>query len=454
MIRLSRALRLSPKERVAVVGAGGKTTLVFQIAHSYSSPVITAATTHLSKDQLGFADHAYRMDDSAQIESILNLVKSGVTLFTGAPDGEGKEKGLTFSQAERVCQAADRLGVPLVIEADGSKQLPLKAPASHEPPIPPWLTLVVVVAGMSGLGRRLVEGQIHRPEIFSQLSGIPLGEPVTMEGLVRVLNHPEGGLKNIPPTARRVVLLNQADTPEDQLLARQAAADLLKNYDSVVCGSLNPAHQAGRPETLNPQIHFVAEACAAILLAAGDSRRMGQPKQLLEYHGEPFVRVIARKALLAGYSPVILVTGADAEDIANAVSDLPLIVARNPDWQSGQSTSVQVGLSRVPPRCGAALFLLTDQPQIPVTLLKTLQEAHGRTMPDILAPGFQGRRGNPVLFDRNTFPAFDRLIGDEGARRLMLKYPVELLEWPDERILLDVDSPQDYQTLLDRDDDF
>jgi molybdenum cofactor cytidylyltransferase len=448
MIELAQAFRIGSNERIAVVGAGGKSTLVFQLAHQFKSPVLAAATTHLSKAQLEYADRHIQLDEKVSTETGIGPILPGITLFTGCSATDGRQTGLTMEQVEIIRQTSDIMHLPVIIEADGSRMLPLKAPGMNEPPIPQWVSLVIIVAGMSGLGKPLAEGFIHRPEVFSRLSGIAPGSPVTMEGLCRMLVHPEGGLKNIPPQARKIVLFNQADSDEQQERVRQAADSLLGVYHGVVCASLNPARCPGRPESLAPEIHAVYESCAAILLAGGGSKRMGSPKQVLTYQNEPFVRGIARKALAAGYSPVILVSGANAELIEAAVADLPVRTVRNLNWATGQSTSIRLGLSQVSSRCGAALFLLADQPQVPEDLLKQLRAQHAMGMPQILAPFVHGKRANPVLFDRSVFAAFDSLRGDEGGRKLFTQIPVDALDWPDESLLLDVDTNQDYQTLI------
>jgi molybdenum cofactor cytidylyltransferase len=128
---------------------------------------------------------------------------------------------------ERIHTLAERHKIPLLIEADGSRMKPVKAPAAHEPVIPPFVETVVVVAGLSALGQPLTPEWVHRPEIFANLSGLTPGERITPESLVRVLSHQRGGLKDIPEGARRLVLLNQADTPELQAVAGSMAGALL-----------------------------------------------------------------------------------------------------------------------------------------------------------------------------------------------------------------------------------
>ncbi len=101
----------------------------------------------------------------------------------------------------------------IVNEADGSRTRPFKAPAAHEPVIPSETTLVVPLVGADVFGMPLDDDHVHRPELVAALSGAPPGAPVTPEVVARVLAHPEGGRKGVPPGARVVVLINKVETP-------------------------------------------------------------------------------------------------------------------------------------------------------------------------------------------------------------------------------------------------
>jgi molybdenum cofactor cytidylyltransferase len=161
---------------------------------------------------------------------------------------------------------------------------------------------------------------------------------------------------------------------------------------------------------------------------------------------------VASKALETSLRPVIVVTGANAQDVERALEGLPVIIVRNSDWEAGQSTSIQKGLRALPGETGGALFLLSDQPQVSPTLIRKLVEFHAQTLSPIVAPLIDGERGNPVLFDRRTFPDFFDLEGDMGGRKLFSRFKVSWVDWHDRNLLLDVDTEEDYQRLLDIED--
>mgnify|MGYP006298156593 FL=1 len=197
------------------------------------------------------------------------------------------------------------------------------------------------------------------------------------------------------------------------------------------------------------ELHTAPGSVAGIVLAAGGSSRFGAPKQILTWQGKPLVWHVAHKALQADLSPVFVVGGALMPELEAALDDLSVTLLHNPDWQQGQSTSVRVGIKAVPPSGAGELILLADKPHIPVELIRSLKRVHATTRAPIVAPRVQGRRANPVLWDRQTFDALADLDGDVGGRVLFSRYAVEWVPWKDDWIRFDIDTPEDYQTFLD-----
>lgn len=441
-MRLIDTLPLKPGARLAFVGAGGKSAALFTLARQHGGPLWLAASTHLAVEQARQAGRHIVLAPGAPLPGLDPF--DGITLFTGPAGEDGRTAGLGAEQlAELHARAGD---LPLLIEADGARRRPLKAPAAHEPPIPVFVDTVVVVAGWSGVGRPLAEETVHRPGVFAALSALALGEAVTPQVLASVLAHPQGGRKNVPEGARLAALLNQCDDPAQAAAAAALAPVLLAaGYAAVLTAHLeSPVEEA--------QVWSVRERVAGILLAAGGSERLGQPKQLLTWRGQPFVRAACNAALAAGLDPVVVVLGAYSQETRAAVSDLPVTFVENPRWREGQSTSVQAGLAALPPNTGAAAFLLVDQPQVPPELIAALVERRSLTRHPLIAPLVDGRRGNPALFGSETFPYFADLAGDEGGRALFRRYDADYIPWLDPAAGLDVDTPEDYARLLKYED--
>jgi molybdenum cofactor cytidylyltransferase len=434
-MKISQALRFNQATTLALVGSGGKTTALFQLARQLSPPVIVSATSHLHISQINLADThlmALKPEDLDALDDNLQ----GVILVTGPIAGE-RTQGLNTGTISRLGEFCSQRSLPLLIEADGSRMHPLKAPATNEPPIPDFARMVVVSAGLSALGKPLTAETVHHPEIFGTLSGLGSGEMITPDAIVRVLTHPQGGLKNIPPQARRIALLNQADTPGLMSLGRSIAEKLLPAYHTVLVASLQ-----------QELVNSVYERTSGIILAAGEARRFGRPKQLAEYNGHSFVRNCAMTALAGGLSPVVVVTGSYADQVEAEVMDLPVKIARNNNWLDGQGSSIRAGIDQLPADTGAVIFMLVDQPQVNPPLLRSLIELHTKDLAPIIAPLVQGQRANPVLFDRSTFEDLKAISGDTGGRALFQKFHVIYLPWHDEGLLIDVDTPGDLEKLV------
>lgn len=434
-MNLLHTLRLnlnSSNPIISFVGSGGKTTALFQLAKQFQSQVILTTTTHLATWQTKLADYHVIANN---VDDLKNFQNEGMILITGNIEDE-KVSSVNTDIQNWLHVYSKSKNISLLIEADGSRQKPLKSPAEHEPPIPEFTDIVIYVIGLSAIGKKLNDEHIHRPEIFSQLTNLPINESITPESIITALTHPQGGLKNIPPNAKRIALLNQADTPELQSVGGSMAQHLLSHFDSVLVGSL----QQDNFQTF--------EKTAGVILAAGDSTRFGSPKQLLDWKGKPFVRQVAETALQAGLDPVIVISGNYHNEIESCLKDLPVTVIQNQNYKNGQSESIKLGIKNLPNNIGANIFLLADQPQIPVEVIRALKERHSQTLSPIIAPlVLEERRANPVLFDKVTFSNLLQLTGDVGGRAIFDKHKVDYLPWHDDILIFDVDTPEDYERL-------
>jgi molybdenum cofactor cytidylyltransferase len=187
---------------------------------------------------------------------------------------------------------------------------------------------------------------------------------------------------------------------------------------------------------------------AGIVLAAGLSRRMGRPKVLLPLDGQPVVRHVVHTLITACLDPIIVVAGTEHLAIGAALSGLATTLALNPHPESGQASSIRVGIAALPRTTTAAVVALGDQPLVPSEVIKGLLAARERTGKAIVAPRYRDGRGNPVLFARETFAEIEQLSGDRGARSVIERDPsrVAIVDF-DLAMPQDVDTPEDYARL-------
>ena len=184
---------------------------------------------------------------------------------------------------------------------------------------------------------------------------------------------------------------------------------------------------------------------AGLILAAGESRRMGSPKALLRYRQTTFLDALCR-LMAERCSPVIVVLGASADEI-RARSAGPATFAVNADYLSGMTTSMQCGLRAVPPDAGGVLFTLVDHPAVtPETVALLLSSP----FPLLRVPRYQGRRGHPIWFSRELIPEFLALPSDGAARDVVRRHRdrTEFLDLDDPGIVADIDDPEAYRALI------
>jgi len=436
-VRLKDALPAPRSQTWAIVGSGGKTSALFRLARQLEGPVLVSTTTHLGDSQLSMADKVIMMRQPADLAELDGPLPQVTVLVGGRTAGEDRWFGPEPFLLQMVKDVSQDHGWPLLLEADGSRMLPLKAPAEHEPAIPGWVDGVMVVAGLTGLGQALNSGQVHRPEIYAALSGLEMESTISTEAAARVLRHPQGGLKNIPRKARRVLVLNQADSPELAAQAQTMSEVCLKEFErvAITCFKSDEEVKALRVRT------------AGVVMAAGGSTRMGQLKQVMQWRGAPLVRHAVTAALAAGLDPVIVVTGAEAEQVHAVLTDLPVQLVDNLQWREGKSSSLRCGVGALPPETGAAIFLQADQPQVTPWLLRALMERHSLTGAAAIAPLVEGQRTTPVLFDARTFSQLAMVQGEQGGQAIFSRIQLDYLPWLDGSLLVDLDTPEDFQKL-------
>jgi CTP:molybdopterin cytidylyltransferase MocA len=190
---------------------------------------------------------------------------------------------------------------------------------------------------------------------------------------------------------------------------------------------------------------------AAIVLAAGASRRLGQPKQLLLYHGETMIERAIRLAAEAGAAPVIAVLGAQHESIGAAIPTGFALAVLNSSWEQGIASSIHAGLRAIEekaPQASGVLILGCDQPRLTAGHLCALIAAcAAQPAPAIAASAYAGTCGVPAVFPSAVLASLWALRGDQGARALLMQPPCKLIALPFPGGEIDIDVPADLAQL-------
>ena len=189
----------------------------------------------------------------------------------------------------------------------------------------------------------------------------------------------------------------------------------------------------------------------ALLLAAGESARMGQPKALLPWHGGTLLEFQVEQFLAGGMERIILVLGHEAERIRRAVPPLPCTtVVLNQDYSTGKASSVRAGMEAMPTDADAVLVLSVDQPR-PAALIRRVRQAHQAASSLVTVPAFGGRHGHPTIFARPLFSEMrDVTEQTQGLRAVRHRHRGEthVVETPTAIPLLDINTPEDYKAAL------
>ncbi|MBW4889070.1 nucleotidyltransferase family protein [Mucilaginibacter sp. HMF5004] len=187
-----------------------------------------------------------------------------------------------------------------------------------------------------------------------------------------------------------------------------------------------------------------------IILAAGESSRMGQPKQQLPYKGKSLLQHAMHTALSSVCKPVVVVLGAYADEISREIKSEPVTIIHNQEWQEGMASSIRLGIAELEkdPQISSVVIMLCDQPFVDTTLVNELVNQQKNTRKGIIACSYNDTIGVPVLFTRIYFERLMLLQGTEGAKKILTQYPHDMAVIPFAPGSIDIDTQSDYDNLM------
>ena len=463
-------------ELVALVGGGGKSSLLMALAEAAPGTVLLSTTTHLFAAQTAnFAPLQAQLEtgsDPIPADFWPALARQGRGVVTGPPAGD-KVSGVP-AHLPAAWLARPEVDWVLV-EADGSRQLPVKAPAAYEPVIPAETSLLVGVLGIDALAGPI--GQVaHRPERLCQLLGRVPEDWLTPADAARLMTHPQGGWQGRPPGCRAVLFINKVETAAQRQQARQIAQIALQSpgLDRVVIGALQPGKRrrtnddgrmttddgrrtkGERGSTSSESAAATGEPTSslevwrhmtAVILAAGQGKRMGQTKQLLPWGETTVLGQSIANVQAASVQDIVVVTGHDAERVTAVAQAAGVRTIYNPAYARGEMlSSLQTAVRALLGQTAAVLIFLADQPMLGPELIEPVLAAYRQAERGLIVPVFGGRRGHPTLIGQDYFAELLALPEEAAPRDLLRRHEAEIHLVPvsGDAILRDLDVPADY----------
>jgi molybdenum cofactor cytidylyltransferase len=187
-----------------------------------------------------------------------------------------------------------------------------------------------------------------------------------------------------------------------------------------------------------------------LILAAGNSSRLGEPKQLLQYKGKTLITHIVEAAVTAVSSPVLVVTGANSKPVSFELQNSAAIIIHNDWWQEGMSSSIRVGINQIKarsPHLLGVILSVSDQPYVDSQLFSALIKTAESTGKNIVASLYSDTLGTPVLFRKQYFDLLLGLKGAEGAKKLIKQFAEDVAAVPFPLGEIDIDTQDDYRKL-------
>jgi molybdenum cofactor cytidylyltransferase len=441
-MRLREALEVKRGDVVAFTGAGGKTSALLQLGLELAEErwrVLATTTTRIAENELAYFPHCIQWDANSPLAhyALTHVLDQHQFVFVYSAIENKKVIGISTAQVRQVIDTVN--SDVCLIEADGSRRLPLKAPKAHEPVLPPDTSLAVPVAGLDALGKPLNAQNVYNVDAIVERYGFGYDMPILPAWLAQIVRDETLGLKDIPPQARIVALLNQTASGKLSMnSARKAAAMILteKRIEAVVIGAVK---QRATP------VHEVQHRIGAVVLAGGLSRRMGRSKMLLPWGEHTVIEAIIKRLLPFQLTDVVVVTGHKSAEVEEILSDYPVRTVFNPHFAAGEMlSSLKTGLQALTSEIDAALVLLGDQPQVKTRIIHRLLKAYAESNASVVAPFYREQRGHPILIGRRHWSEILDLKTGQAPREIITRYPVYVVESEDDSILRDIDTPEQY----------
>ncbi|MGB1287220.1 MAG: selenium cofactor biosynthesis protein YqeC, partial [Aggregatilineales bacterium] len=440
VMKLHQAFDIVRGDVVAFTGAGGKTSALIGLGYELAGMnwrVLASTTMHIPAEQLQLFPHTMHYNSGAA--AISDALTAHQFVFLHGEIRDGLVYGADETWTRQLLDSVD--SDVLLLEADFADGKALKAPLNHEPVIPDEATLVVPVMSLAALNKPFDDDHVYNPTAMTEKYGFYPGKPIRAPWLAQILRDGDFALKGIPLQARVIAYLNQGtNSAYTRNRARVIAQLALKSgrLQGVAPGAVRSSDPVSE----------VQRAVGAIVVAAGKSSRMGQPKVLLPWiDNRSIIEHITRQLIRARLSHINVVTGYYATDVKRLIKPYEVKTVHNRSHRTGEMfSSLRTGLKAMPDNISAALLVLGDQPRIQPKIIYDILSAYAQGKGRLIIPSFQRRRGHPILIDRRYWQEILSASRNTTLRDIINTHSddIHYVNVNTDSVLRDVDTPDDY----------
>lgn len=430
---------LNERELICFVGAGGKTTTMFNLAKELKDlgkKVLISTTTAIFYPEEDQYDEIIVIDNPQNFVFRNNISSASITVIAKEENPIGKLKGIERDLISEIFTKG--IFDYILVEADGSKRKPIKAPAYYEPVIPRLSTKVVGVIGLDSLYKKIDNKHVHRPEIFCNITNSNMDDIITEEIVLRLITDEKGLFKNNGIVFKKYLFLNKAENKERRksgfIIKDMIESSNFKIEKIIITSMIN-----------KKSYHNVKVNITGIILASGFSRRMGKQKLLLEIEETPIVEKVIKSVKASQIDDVILVYR-DAR-IKSIASEHDIKALYNKKAHRGQSEAIKLGVSNSSKDTDGYMFFVGDQPFLQALVIDKIIDTYKKENKMIVIPKYNNKKGNPVLFSSELKESLLKLDGDIGGRSIIKTIDdvdIAYVQFDDEKLGLDIDTLEEY----------
>jgi molybdenum cofactor cytidylyltransferase len=448
-LSLSGVLNPEATSLVSFYGAGGKTSLINRLAEEMTASgqkvLITTTTKIFAPSGIPLILENNEKQITGKLEE--HYQQSCIAVLAAESLPSGKLKGINPAIIEKIQR---KMNIIILVEADGAGKLPLKGHDMDEPVIPERSDLIVPVVGADALGKSLDFHTVHRADKLAAAIGVAEGTLITEDILARIFNYLTATGRRQACRAKLVPVINKGDL---LIAPGKTAWRIAGNMDPGERSENMLVTAALKKDPVNIVLNFsngrpkIKVTC--VILAAGASLRMGRDKLILPFGDNTILEHTIEQIDLSGIDDVIIV-GRPDQMLVELLKSTRRRFVINEDYRSGIASSLKAGIEAVDSNTQGILFALADQPLIPPSVYRQIIASYKEKFKAVTCPIYAGQRGNPVLFDRCTWPSLMNLQGDVGGREIINTLPPDEINCQivdTESVLQDIDTPEDYRKL-------